>query len=381
MRVAYAFDPSLGSYGLGPGHPMRPERVLRTASLIGAYGLVRPGALEPIGVRAADDAELLLVHDAEYLDAVKRASRTDGPRLSERGIGSGDTPPFAGMHDAAALVAGATTGALKAVTEGRFVRAFSPAGGLHHAHRDRAAGFCVYNDPAVAIAAALEREADLRVLYLDIDAHHGDGVQEAFYEDPRVLTLSLHEDGRYLYPGTGSFRERGRGPGTGSAINVPLPPYATPACFMLAFAEVVVPAARAFSPDVIVAQCGADSHWTDPLTTLGMTLEGFEALFGRIVELSETVCSGRLVACGGGGYSWEHVVPRAWTLLAGALLGVPLGEDLPAAWREKAGIAEGPPRSLRDDPPAYVPEAVEAELLRDTRLVAETLHGLGVARP
>jgi acetoin utilization protein AcuC len=252
-------------------------------------------------------------------------------RTPERGLGPGeDTPAFKGMHDASALVCGATIAAVAAVTSGRFERAFSPAGGLHHAHRDRAAGFCVYNDCAVAIAAALDADPSLRVVYLDIDAHHGDGVQEAFYEQPRVLTISLHEDGRYLYPGTGSFRERGRGDGEGSAINVPMPPYATSECYTLAFDDVVAPAIGAFGPDLIVAQCGADAHWSDPLTNLDMTLSGFESMYRRIVGLADAVCGGRVVACGGGGYAWEHVVPRAWTLLAADLAEVRLPETLPS---------------------------------------------------
>jgi acetoin utilization protein AcuC len=189
----------------------------------------------------------------------------------------------------------------------------------------------VYNDIAVAIADALARDPALRVMYVDIDAHHGDGVQDIFYIEPRVLTISLHESGRYLFPGTGDTSERGDGPGLGSAINIPLPPLATDECYLLAFDEVVVPAARAFAPDVIVAQCGADAHWSDPLTTLGRTLAGFRDLYGRLVALADALCAGRLVATGGGGYSWATAVPRAWTLLAGALTEL----DLPGSLAEE----------------------------------------------
>lgn len=379
MEVAFVFDQALGAYNLGTAHPLRPERVLRAASLIEAYGLVAEGHLRRVEPQFARRDDLLRVHDLAYIDVVMQASEKGELWPPQRGIGPGDTPAFRDMHDAAALVAGATMTAVRTVLDGSFTRAFSPAGGLHHAHRDRAAGFCVYNDPAVAIAAARAEDPSLRVLYLDIDAHHGDGVQEAFYEEPRVLTVSIHEDGRYLYPGTGSFRERGAGTGEGSAINVPLPPYATPACFLLAFDEVIVPAARAFGPDLIVAQCGADAHWSDPLTTLGMTLPGFDALYRRIVDLADDACGGRLVACGGGGYSWEHVVPRAWTLLAAALVGARLPAELPASWREVLGTEA--PGGLLDDPAPELPHGLaEEELLRDTRWVIGKLHELGVPR-
>lgn len=381
MDVAFAFSTALGGYDLGPQHPLKPERVLRAIALIEAYGLVSEDALRPLEPRPASHDELLRVHDAEYIDVVKTASRTGEIWPPERGLGpGGDTPAFKGMHDAAALVAGATLEAVRAVTDGGYLRAFAPAGGLHHAHRDRAAGFCVYNDPAVAIAAALDRDPSLRIMYLDVDAHHGDGVQEAFYAEPRVLTLSIHEDGRYLYPGTGSFRERGTGAGEGFAINVPLPPYATPGCFLLAFDSVAVPAARTFGPDLIVAQCGADAHWSDPLTTLGMTMQGFDDLYSRIVALADDVCGGRLVACGGGGYSWEHVVPRAWTLLAANLVGARLAEELPTAWVTDIGTSPVP-TSLHADQPPQTAAGLEEELLRDTRWVIGKLRELGVPAP
>lgn len=333
MKVAFAYTAALDAYDLGPDHPFRPERVSRAVAMMHEQGLLAGGALEPIEFEAATREELLRVHSAAYLDVVERASGPGEFWPPQAGIGPGDTPAFPGMHEAAALVCGATGAALKAVTSGAYVRAFSPAGGLHHAHRDYASGFCVYNDIAVAIAGALHRQADLRIAYIDIDAHHGDGVQDIFYEEPRVLTVSMHESGRYLFPSTGDVDERGCGTGLGSAVNVPMPPLADDACYLLAFDEVVAPAARAFQPDFIVAQCGADAHWSDPLTTLGLTLGGFKTLYERIVALADGLCDGRLVATGGGGYSWQRVVPRAWTLLAGVLAGV----ELPAALANDPG--------------------------------------------
>ena len=330
MEVGFAYTPALDAYSFGPDHPFRPERVSRAVALMREHGLIAEGALRPIPFEAATREDLLRVHSADYLDVVERASGPGGLWPPQAGIGPGDTPAFLGMHDAAALVCGATSTALAAVTSGTFTRGFSPAGGLHHAHRDYASGFCVYNDIAVAITAALEREPGLRVAYIDIDAHHGDGVQDIFDEEPRVLTISIHESGRYLFPGTGDADERGHGAGLGSALNVPMPPLADDERYLAAFDATIAPAARTFAPDVIVAQCGADAHWSDPLTTLGVTLGGFKALYQRITTLADELCDGRLLATGGGGYSWQRVVPAAWTLLAGALTGV----GLPAALAE-----------------------------------------------
>ncbi|MBN2848279.1 MAG: acetoin utilization protein AcuC [Coriobacteriia bacterium] len=370
MEVALVYSPALNAYDLGPAHPLRPERVSLAVALMEVYGLIAERALRPVEPRSATREELLRVHDAEYVETVERASVGRGMWVPKRGIGPGDTPDFPGMHEAAARVAGATTVALECVQSGAYIRAFSPAGGLHHAHRDRAAGFCVYNDVAVAIAAARAADPTLRVMYVDIDAHHGDGVQEAFYEDPDVLTVSLHESGRYLYPGTGSEHERGEGEGLGAAINVPLPPYATDECYRLAFDEVVAPAARAFQPDVIASQNGADAHWADPLTSLGLTLAGARDLYLRITALSDEVCGGRLVACGGGGYSWATVVPRAWTLLAATLVGAGLPERLPEPWREQVrALGYEPPQQLTEDPGPELDDVTRARICEDARRV------------
>ena len=324
MEVGFVYYPSLDAYDFGPDHPFRPQRVSLAVEMMRSHGLIAEGALRPIEFEPASREDLLRVHAPGYVDLVVRASGPGGLWPPQAGIGPGDTPAFPGMHDAASAICGATMTAMSAVTGGTFMRAFSPAGGLHHAHRDHASGFCVYNDIAVAVASALERDPALRVAYIDIDAHHGDGVQDVFYAEPRVLTVSMHESGRFLFPGTGDASERGEGAGLGTAVNVPLPPLADDDRYLQAFDEVVAPAVRSFAPDVIVAQCGADAHWSDPLTTLGVTLGGFRALYLRIIALADGLCGGRVVATGGGGYSWQRVVPRAWTLLAGALTGVEL---------------------------------------------------------
>lgn len=356
MTAILVFDERLAGYDFGPMHPLRPERILRSVDLMRSHGLIGPGGFDLVAPEIATREDLERVHDPGYIDAVIHASLNPLDPPPGRGLGDGDTPAFVGMHESAALVTGASIAAVRAVVDGSAGRAFGIAGGLHHAHRDRAAGFCVYNDPAVAIAWALDRLPSARIAYIDIDAHHGDGVQEAFYDDPRVLTVSIHESGRSLYPGTGFPRERGAGAGLGTVINVPLPPYATDACYRLAFDTVVAPMVRDFAPDLIVSQNGADALHHDPLTSLGLTLDGYAWLVQRISALSEEVCGGRLVALGGGGYAWESAVPKAWTLLAGSLLGLTL------------------PAELRVDTALHLREGAEELLIEQTREgVAEVL--------
>lgn len=380
MDTALVYTPALDSYDFGPGHPLRPERVSLAVHLLSDYGLTSTrdhsatSGLRPFPVTPADAESLLRVHDPAYVEAVMRASVDPGIPVGH-GIGPGDTPAFSGMHEAAALVAGASCAGMRLLLAGDAQRALAPAGGLHHAHRDRAAGFCVYNDAAVAIASALAHDPRPRIAYIDIDAHHGDGVQEAFYAEPRVLTISLHQDGRYLYPGTGSYRERGEGPAAGTALNVPLPPYATPECYLLALDTLVAPAVRVFSPDILVTQNGADAHWSDPLTTLGMTIPGYESIFAHLTSLAEEVTSGRMLALGGGGYSWRTVVPRVWALLGASLLGVNLPDDLPHGWRTQlAHLGIEPPQSLRDDPAPSLDADTRELVLHDTSHVIDRLR-------
>ncbi len=320
MRAALVFSQRLASYDLGPTHPLRPERFLRAVDLMQRLHLLDEGGMRVVEPVPAGDEDLLRVHDGAYVETVKEAGRDPDRFAPRRGIGPGDTPAFPDMHDAAALVAGAAITAFHEVLSGRADRSLSIAGGLHHAHRDRAAGFCVYNDVAVGIAWALEQQPGLRVAYVDIDAHHGDGVQEAFWNEPRVLTASIHESGRFLFPGTGSERETGGPEAPGTVVNVPLEPYASDSDFLRALDERVVPAVRAFGPDLLVTQNGADALAPDPLTHLALTLHGYHALTSRLAALSREVCDGRMVAFGGGGYAYETVVPRAWAALAYALL-------------------------------------------------------------
>jgi acetoin utilization protein AcuC len=249
------------------------------------------------------------------------------------GLGTEDNPIFFGMHEASALVCGGSLLAAKEIAEGRADRAVNIAGGLHHAMPDRAAGFCVYNDCAVAISWLLDHGVE-RVAYVDVDVHHGDGVQAAFYRDPRVLTISLHQHPMTLWPGTGWPAEHGQGEGEGYAVNVPLPPGTADAGWLRAFHAVVPSLLRAFRPQVLVTQCGADTHAEDPLAHLGLSVDGHRAIYRALRDLAEETAGGKWLATGGGGYGLFRVVPRSWTHLVATVLDrdVEPQRPLPANW-------------------------------------------------
>ncbi|MBM7081726.1 acetoin utilization protein AcuC [Micromonospora sp. WMMD734] len=328
------WDESLLDYDMGE-HPLDPVRVELTVALARELGVLdRPGVrlVEP---EPADDATLTRVHRPDYLDAVRAAPRD--PLFAGYGLGTSDNPVFDGMHESSALIAGASVAAAEAVWRGEARRAVNVAGGLHHAMPDRAAGFCVYNDPAVAIARLLDLGAE-RVAYVDVDVHHGDGVQEIFYHDPRVLTVSLHETPLALFPGTGFPDETG-GPGAqGSAVNVPLPPGTDDAGWQRAFHAIVPSVLRAFRPQILVTQCGADGHRMDPLADLHLSVDGQRATYLALRALADELCDGRWVATGGGGYALVEVVPRAWTHLLAVATGDPLDPATltPPGWRTLA---------------------------------------------
>lgn len=333
-QVALVYSPALASYRFGPGHPFTPARHILAVELMSAWELL--DAVLEIEPHPASRDDLAAVHDSRYVSAVMRASARPGLAEPSFGIGAGDTPAFTGMHEAALLVAGATVAALDAVVGGVVTRAFGPAGGLHHAHRERASGFCIYNDCALAIEHATTTVRGLRVAYVDIDVHHGDGVEEAFYDRPDVLTLSVHESGAYLYPGSGHVHEMGTGPGDGYALNVPLAPGTGAAGYQLVLEQVIGPALRSFSPDVIVLQGGADSHRDDPLAGLDNTVAGYLGLVAGIVDLSDELCGGRVAMVGGGGYESYSAVPRMWAGALAVLMGAPVPQTVPAGWRARS---------------------------------------------
>ena len=326
-RALVVYGPGSDSYDFGLLHPLTPRRFGPGIGLLRAYGADRFLAPEP-----ASDAELALLHEPAYVDVVKRLSNDpDGP--PERGIGPGDDPAFAGMHEAAATVAGGSLAAMREILAGQALHAFHPGGGLHHALAGRASGFCVYND--VALAVALARDAGHRVLYVDMDVHHGDGVQSLFWDDAVVLTFSLHETGETLFPGTGRVEERG-GPGAeGTAVNVPLQPGTGDASWLAALETVVPALAAAFRPTMLVTQHGCDSHLLDPLAHLRLTTAAYRQAAALMDEVAHRWCEGRWLATGGGGYDVYRVVPRAWALvwLAQAHREPPL--ETPADWRAR----------------------------------------------
>ena len=333
-------------FDYGPEHPLRMERLGLTWRLMEAYGLTAlPGAVLHRPEPAAENA-IAAFHKREYLEVLKASDGGHAPSYAALfGLGPGDNPVFPGLWQAARLVAGGSLLAADLVAGGEVGRAFHFAGGLHHAMAARASGFCYVNDAVLAIQRL--RARGLRVAYVDIDAHHGDGVQAAFYGDPRVLTISTHERGDYLFPGTGFVEETGEGPGVGYSVNVPLEPYTDSEVYLPIFEAVVPPLLGAFRPDVVVAQLGIDSHRTDPLTHLALDVQGFARAVGRIVELAP-----RLVALGGGGYDLGNVA-RGWTAAWAALNDRELPAELPAAFRGDAG--RGWTATSLWDPPAPLP--------------------------
>ena len=351
-RAVLVYSPEVVEYDHGPEHPLRPIRVLLTRELIAAYGMLEDGRVAERPSRIASDEEVGLVHTPEYVEAVKRAGSGEPGDWWRYGFGPGDNPIFAGMHEASARVVGGSIEAARHVLEGDAEHAFNPAGGLHHAMPERASGFCVYDDPAVAIRWLLERGVE-RVAYVDVDVHHGDGPQAIFYDDPRVLTISLHESGRYLFPGTGFVSERGEGRAEGTKVNVPLPPWTSDDAWLEAFREVVPPLVRRFGPDVLVTQLGCDTHHTDPLAHLALSTRAYREAAVLLHDLAHAEAGGRWVAMGGGGYQWARVVPRAWAIYFAEMAGVDVPDDVPEAWRELAAEhAGGPvPGSLSEEPP------------------------------
>jgi acetoin utilization protein AcuC len=346
-------------YDHGPGHPLRPERVLLTWDLIEAYGLHAAAGVRVVGCRQASDDEVALVHTRDYIEATRRAGHGEEGPWWRYGYGPGDNPVFDRMHEAAALVVGASLVAAEEVLSGRADHAFNAAGGLHHAMPARASGFCVYDDPAVAIAWLLSRGVE-RVAYVDVDVHHGDGPQAIFYDDPRVLTVSLHESGEYLFPGTGFVHEAGAGEAEGTKVNVPLPPGVTDEGWLRAFREVVPPLVAAFRPGVLVTQLGCDTHHTDPLAHLRLTTAAYREAARTLHALAHEAAGGRWVATGGGGYQWARVVPRAWTIAFAEMAGAEIPDELPRGWVELVEARVGGPVPDRlSEPPQPVGRADE----------------------
>ena len=335
MRTTFVNAAATLDYDLGDDHPLTPVRRDLAAQLIEAYGLLERDDVTVIDAEPASDEQIERVHAPAYVAAVKRFSANPSMAASwEAGqwglAAGGDTPAFAGMHEAAARLCGASVAAAMSVFTGDADQAFSAGGGLHHAFANRAAGFCIYNDPAVAIQALLDAGME-RVAYIDVDVHHGDGTQWIFWDEPRVLTCSVHESGRFLFPGTGGLEERGGPNAPGSAVNIPLPAHSGDAPYLRAVTEVIAPAVAQFAPGAVVTQNGADPHHLDPLAHLQITMPTYPALYRALMEIAAESADGRIIALGGGGYTFD-TVPRAWAMLFSTMLGAELDERIPAGW-------------------------------------------------
>jgi acetoin utilization protein AcuC len=367
MRTAaFLSSPLLWQHGHGPDHPLKPERLRRTVELLEEYGAFEAAQVRLVEPRPASDEELAYFQEPEYIDVVRALSAGDTTLPGWRyGIGPGDNPVFEGMYESERLKAGSALMAAEMLLRDECDVAFSFSGGLHHGAPARASGFCVFNDIAIAICWLLRQ--GLRVAYVDIDVHHGDGVQAAFYDTDRVLTISLHQDGRTLFPGTGFVHESGTGAGAGYSVNVPLPPYTDDEAYLWAFHEIVPPRLKRFKADIVVTQLGVDTHHQDPLARLALTTNGHLALFKALGELAP-----RWLALGGGGYNLG-VVPRSWTLAFGVMSGQTFPDELPPGYRSRYGghwLADRQPPQVRLTDHSRMRAAVEA-VVRDVKAVHE----------
>lgn len=349
--TSVVWDPALLNYKFTATHPMDPVRLDLTERLCRDLGVLDA---PDVTVRPADvleDHELASVHDLEYIAAVHAAAE-HGTVSTAHGLGTEDTPVFPGIHTGAARIAGGTRQLAEDLHSGAAVRGVNFAGGMHHAARARAGGFCVYNDAAVALQHLLDR-GTARALYLDVDAHHGDGTQEIFYSDPRVMTISMHQSGTTLYPGTGFPNETGGGEAEGTAVNIAVPPGTGDAGYLRAFHAVVPPLARAFEPEIIISQHGCDSHAEDPLSDLRLTIDAQRQLAHDVSHLADELCEGRWIATGGGGYAIYDVVPRSWSHLTAIVAGspVPLKTAVPGSWRDyvRTTYQVKTPEQMHDD--------------------------------
>jgi acetoin utilization protein AcuC len=382
--ASVVFDQSLTEYDFGVAHPMSPVRVDLTMRLAEELGVLT--RLRTVPAPVATREELLTVHSAELVDAVTRAGET-GEHDDRHGLGSDDNPVFRHMHHAASHVVGATLAAVEEVWSGRSLHCANITGGLHHGMPDRASGFCIYNDVAVGIQRLLDNGAE-RVAYVDVDVHHGDGVEKIFWDDPRVLTISLHETGQMLFPGTGFPPDSGGHDAPGTAVNVALPPGTSDAGWLRAFHAVVPPVLREWQPEVLVTQHGCDGHINDPLAHMMLTVDGQRAAYDALHGLAHEVCDGRWVVTGGGGYAIVEVVPRAWTHLLAVVAGHPLDPltPTPEGWRQHVAtrlgvvaplrMTDGRTPAYRDWSGGYDPETWLDRAIHATRTEVFPLHGL-----
>lgn len=353
-KTAFIYSDEFTKYDYGPNHPFKIFRLKLTYELIKAYGLLSLPDTRYIEARKAEEEELLLFHDREYIEILKAANvGIEVPNVYYYGIGPGDNPIFNGLFDWSKLVTGASLQAASMVDNGEVDIAFNISGGLHHAMASKASGFCYINDIVIAIISLLKKGR--RVAYIDIDAHHGDGVQNAFYNTDRVLTISIHETGEMLFPGTGFENETGKGEGDGYSVNIPMPPSSNDELFVYAFNEIVPPLVKKFKPDIVVTQLGVDSFYSDPLTHLNYTNNGYCEVVKKIKEISP-----RWVALGGGGYDIANVA-RAWTLAWAIMNEIEIPDEIPDDFLKR--YPQFLSRKVRDE--IYTEKGIRKEQMRE----------------
>lgn len=386
-NVQVVWDPAFNRYDFGRWHPMAPVRLDLTARLCREFGLFdRPG-VQVVTAEPADDDLLTSVHDPAYVAAVKAASADPRQAQEVFGLGTEDDPAFPGMHEAAARIVGGSVDLGRALVAGRTLHGVNFCGGMHHAKPGCASGFCVYNDAAAAIVAMLRDGAE-RVVYVDLDCHHGDGTEQVFWDDPRVLTISVHESGTTLFPGTGFADELGGPQALGGAVNLALPARTADAGWLRAVHAVVPQLVSAFAPDVLVTQHGCDTHSLDPLGHLDVSLDAQRVAAASMHRLAHDAAGGRWLALGGGGYEVVDVVPRTWAHLVAEASGEPLdpAARVPAGWlahvREVFGrdaptvMTDGEPGTFTGWESGYDPDDAVDRAILATRRAAFPLHGL-----
>ncbi|WP_319003634.1 acetoin utilization protein AcuC [Sutcliffiella horikoshii] len=382
-KAIFVYSDDFQTYKFSENHPFNQLRVkltydlLQKSSLLSAQDIVPP--------RMATDEELALIHDPRYIEAVKLAGKGLLPKekANNYGLGTEDTPIFPNMHEASALLVGGTLTAVDQVMTGKSEHALNLGGGLHHGFRGKASGFCIYNDTAVAIKY-LQEKYGARVLYVDTDAHHGDGVQWAFYEDPNVCTLSIHETGRYLFPGTGNVNERGQGDGYGYSFNIPIDAFTEDESFLEVYEQSLTEVANFFKPDVILTQNGADAHYYDPLTHLSTSIKVYREIPKLAHKIAHQYCKGRWIGVGGGGYDIWRVVPRAWSHVWLEMMETnnvhgSLSEDWINEWKDKAPVEL--PAAWEDQPDLYKPIPRKQEITeKNKQLLSKALYPISHLR-
>lgn len=373
--AVFVFSEELLTYKFSNDHPFNQKRLLLTLDLLKKTGAITDEDI--INPRMATDQELELIHDPAYINAVRLAGKGKLPKekAGNFGIGTEDTPIFPDMHEASALLVGGTLQAVDYVMTGKSQHALNLGGGLHHGFRGKASGFCIYNDSSVAIKY-LQEKYHARVLYVDTDAHHGDGVQWSFYDDPEVCTLSIHETGRYLFPGTGNINERGQGKGYGYSFNIPVDAFTEDDSWLESYTTAFTEIVEFFKPDVILTQNGADSHYFDPLTHLSATMRIYREIPRLAHKLAHQYCEGRWVAVGGGGYDIWRVVPRAWSMLwmemsSNPTPTGPLSPEWIDTWQPDSPVTL--PQSWDDPEGIYEPIPRRPEITEKNALTVEKL--------